>query len=99
MPGGILSQPTLVLNRNWQPIPNRDGGQGPGNGFQRNCSGSGPGDFSNIFLGRLVPDSPEDSDRFVQAVTFRLKAPEVVAAERIRPYAGQRGDVQSSQSV
>ena len=78
----MLQRPTLVLNRNWQPVNVATGGEGAGAGVERHGPRRRPGRLPAVHLGGLVEAAPRDGERFIQAVRFRLRVPEVVTLTR-----------------
>jgi 5-methylcytosine-specific restriction endonuclease McrA len=78
MPAGVLSHPTLVLNRNWQPIRIATVARALVMVFNGTARVVDPETFQTFTWGDWSRIHPRDGDRFVQAVTMRLKAPEVV---------------------
>ena len=78
MPAGVLSHPTLVLNRNWQPIRIATVARALVMVFNGTARVVDPETFQTFTWADWSRIHPRDGDRFVQAVTMRLKAPEVV---------------------
>ncbi len=78
MPAGVLSHPTLVLNRNWQPIRIATVARALVMVFNGTARVVDPETFQTFTWADWSRIRPRDDDRFVQGVTMRLKAPEVV---------------------
>jgi len=78
MPAGVLSHPTLVLNRNWQPIRIATVARALVMVFNGTARVVDPETFQTFTWADWSRIHPRDGDCFVQAVTMRLKAPEVV---------------------
>ena len=75
----VLQRPTLVLNRNWQPVNVATVARCAGAAVERVRPRGRSARLSALHLGRLVELRPRDDEPFIQAVRFRLRVPEVVA--------------------
>jgi len=79
---GVLQRPTLVLNRNWQPIHVATVARALVMVFQDTARVVDPEDFRTYTWADWSRMRPRDGEHFVQAVTMRLRVPEVVSLLR-----------------
>ena len=75
----ILEQPTLVLNRNWQPVHVATVGRALVLLWNESARVVDPEDFQLYTWEDWSKLKPSDGEPFIQAVKFRLRVPEVVA--------------------
>ncbi len=75
---GVLAYPTLVLNRNWQPIRIATVARALVMVFNGTARVVDPESFQTYSWADWSRIRPREGERFIQAVTMRLKAPEVV---------------------
>ncbi|GAB6164344.1 HNH endonuclease [Thermostilla marina] len=78
MPTGILQRPTLVLNRNWQPIHIATVARALVLVYQGTALVVDPDDYQTYTWRDWARLVPEDDDLFVQGVAWRIRVPEVV---------------------
>ena len=74
----VLERPTLVLNRNWQPVNVATVARALvllWNESARVVDRP----TTALHLGRLVEAAPRDGEAFIQAISMRLRVPEVIA--------------------
>jgi len=74
----ILERPTLVLNRNWQPIRVATVARALVLLWNETARVVDPADFQTYDWEDWSRLRPTDGEDFVQAVTIRLRAPEVI---------------------
>lgn len=79
---GVLAQPTLVLNRNWQPVRVATVARSLVMVFNGTALVVDPESFETYTWSDWSRVEPRDGERFVQAVTMRLRVPEVVTLTR-----------------
>ncbi len=82
MSATVLQHPTLVLNRNWQPVRVATVARALVMIFQGTARAVDPEDFQTYAWEDWSRLRPRKGDRFIQAVTMRLRAPEVVTLTR-----------------
>ncbi len=75
----VLEQPTLVLNRNWQPVHVATVERALVLLWNESARVVDPEDFQLYTWEDWSKLKPKDGEAFVQAVRFRLRVPEVVA--------------------
>lgn len=75
----ILQRPTLVLNRDWQPIHVATVARALVMVYQGTAVVVDPDDFSMYTWSDWTELAPVDGDPFIQSVSLRLRVPEVVA--------------------
>ena len=75
----VLEQPTLVLNRNWQPVHVATVERALVLLWNESARVVDPEDFQLYTWEDWSRLKPRDGEAFVQAVRFRLRVPEVVA--------------------
>ena len=74
----VLEHPTLVLNRNWQPVNVATVARALVLLWNESARVVDPARLPALHLGRLVAAAPERRRRFIQAVRMRLRVPEVI---------------------
>ena len=74
----VLRRPTLVLNRNWQPVRVATVARALVLLWNRTARVADPADYQTYDWTDWSRLRPRDEEPFVQAVRFRLRAPEVV---------------------
>jgi len=74
-----LQRPTLILNRNWQPIRVSTVARSLVLVWNDHARIVDPQDFQTYDWSDWTAMAPADGELFIQAVTFRLRVPEVVA--------------------
>ena len=74
----VLQRPTLVLNRNWQPVNVATVARALVLLWQRSARVVDPADYQTYTWEDWSGLGVRDGERFVQAVRFRLRVPEVV---------------------
>ncbi len=84
----ILQRPTLVLNRNWQPVNVATVARALVLLWNESARVVDPADYQLYTWEDWSKLRPRDGEPFIQAVRFRLRVPEVVALTRLRPAAG-----------
>lgn len=78
MAASVLQRPTLVLNRNWQPIHVSTVARTLVMLYAGTVRVVDPEDYQTYEWDDWSRMRPRDGEQFVQAVTLRLRAPEVV---------------------
>ena len=78
MTRNMLRQPTLVLNRNWQPVHVATVARALVMLFSRKARVVDPADYQTYTWADWSRLRPRQGERFIQAVTMRLRVPEVV---------------------
>src|SRR4051794_13912573 len=78
MPLNVLQRPTLVLNKNWQPVNVTTVARALVLVWNESALVVDPESFQLYDWNDWSGFVPRDSDLFIQAVTMRLKVPEVV---------------------
>jgi 5-methylcytosine-specific restriction endonuclease McrA len=79
MNGKVLNRPTLVLNRNWQPVNVTTVARALVMLWNESARVVDPADFQLLTWEDWSRLRPRDNERFIQAVRFRLRVPEVIA--------------------
>jgi 5-methylcytosine-specific restriction endonuclease McrA len=82
MVGAILQRPTLVLNRNWQPVNIATVARALTMLWNESARVVDPDDFRLYTWADWSRLLPQEGEPFIQAVTFRLRVPEVVTLTR-----------------
>jgi|GEM_PF-49573 len=87
---GVLQRPTLVLNRNWQPIHVATVARALVMVYQGTALVVDPEDFSTYSWSDWAQLAPADGESFIQGVSFRLRVPEVITLREFDrvPYSG-----------
>ncbi len=78
MTANILQRPTLVLNRNWQPVNVATVARALVLLWNELARVIDPTDYQTFDWNDWSKLRPADGDRFVQAIRFRVRVPEVV---------------------
>ena len=78
MSRGMLDNPTLVLNRNWLPVHVATVARALVLVFKGTAGVVDPQDFRTYTWSDWSRLRPRDGEPFIQAVTMRLRVPEVV---------------------
>jgi 5-methylcytosine-specific restriction endonuclease McrA len=73
-----LQRPTLVLNRNWQPVNVATVARALVLLWNESARVVDPADYQTFTWEDWAELRPRDGERFIQAVRFRLRVPEVV---------------------
>jgi 5-methylcytosine-specific restriction endonuclease McrA len=74
----VLQRPTLVLNRNWQPVNVATVARALVLLWNESARVVAPADYQTYTWEDWSRLRPRDGERFIQAVRFRLRVPEVV---------------------
>ena len=74
----VLQRPTLVLNRNWQPVNVATVARALTLLFNETARVVDPTDYQLYTWADWSKLCPRDGERFVQGVRFRLRVPEVI---------------------
>jgi 5-methylcytosine-specific restriction endonuclease McrA len=74
----VLDRPTLVLNRNWQPVNVASVSRALMMLWNESARVVDPDDFRLYAWADWARLKPRDDEPFIQAVTFRMRVPEVV---------------------
>src|SRR5262245_2772443 len=82
MPASILERPTLVLNRNWQPVNVATVARSLTMLWNESARVVDPDDFRLYSWAEWARLIPRDDEPFLQAVRFRLRVPEVLTLNR-----------------
>lgn len=82
MTASILQRPTLVLNRCWQPVNVATVARSLTMLWNESAQVVDPDDFRLYTWADWAALRPRDGEPFLQAVTFRLRVPEVVTLTR-----------------
>ena len=95
----VLEQPTLILNRNWQPVHVATVERALVLLWNESARVVDPEDFQLYTWEDWSRLKPRDGEAFVQAVRFRLRVPEVVGIDRLRSAPVRHSDLQPPQRV
>ena len=79
MTNSTLQRPTLVLNRNWQPVHVATVARALVMLWNTTARAVDPNDYQLYDWEDWSKLAPSDGEPFVQGVSFRLRAPEVIA--------------------
>ncbi len=82
MSSSVLDRPTLVLNRNWQPVNVAPVARALVMLWNEAARVVDPEDFRLYTWSDWSQLRPRDGEPFIQAVTFRLRVPEVLTLTR-----------------
>ena len=82
MTRSILQRPTLVLNRNWQPVNVATVARALVMLWREAARVVDPADFQLYTWADWSKLAPQEDERFVQAITMRLRVPEVVTLSK-----------------
>jgi 5-methylcytosine-specific restriction endonuclease McrA len=74
----VLQRPTLVLNRNWQPVNVATVARALVLLWNESARVVDPADYQTFTWEDWSKLRPGDDERFIQAVRFRLRVPEVI---------------------
>ena len=74
----MIDRPTLVLNRNWQPVNVASVARALTMLWNETARVVDPADYQTYDWQDWMKLRPSDGEQFIQAVTFRLRVPEVV---------------------
>ena len=75
----VLTRPTLVLNRNWQPVSVASVARSLTLAAGERARIVDPADFRQYAWADWARLIPKDDEPFIQAVAFRVRVPEVIA--------------------
>jgi 5-methylcytosine-specific restriction endonuclease McrA len=78
----ILERPTLVLNRNWQPVNIATVARALTMLWNESACVVDPDDFRTYSWSDWARLAPRDGEPFLRAVTFRMRVPEVLTLTR-----------------
>lgn len=78
----VLERPTLVLNRNWQPVNVATVARSLVMLWNEAARAVDPDDFRQYTWSDWAKFRPKDGEPFLQAVTFRMRVPEVLTLTR-----------------
>ena len=82
MVAAVLERPTLVLNRNWQPVGVATVARALVKVWNDTARIVDPADYQQYTWADWVELAPVDSDLFIQTQRLRLRVPEVVTLTR-----------------
>ncbi len=85
----IIERPTLVLNRNWQPVGVAPVARALVMVWNDSAQVVGVDDFRLFSWADWAKLVPGEDEPYVQAVRFRLRVPEVILAKALRSRADQ----------
>jgi hypothetical protein len=74
----VLQRPTLILNRNWQPVNVAPVARALVLLWNASARVVDPADYQTYTWEDWSRLCPKDGDRFIQAVRFRMRVPEVI---------------------
>ncbi|WP_169972912.1 HNH endonuclease [Tautonia rosea] len=86
MSAAVLDRPTLVLNRNWQPVNVASVSRALVMLWNESARVVDPDDFRLYDWADWARLKPRDDEPFIQAVTFRMRVPEVVTLSHYDRY-------------
>src|SRR5438445_8437508 len=78
MLGGVLDRPTLVLNRNWQPVRVATVARSLTMLWNESAHVVDPEDFQLYTWSDWARLAPREGEPFIRTVRFRLRVPEVL---------------------
>jgi 5-methylcytosine-specific restriction endonuclease McrA len=78
MVANVLQRPTLVLNRNWQPVNVATVARALVLLWNESARVVDPADYQTFDWNDWSELRPENGDAFVQAIRFRIRVPEVI---------------------
>ena len=93
----VLERPTLVLNRNWQPVNVATVARALVLLWNESARVVDPADYQLYTWADWSELRPRDGEPFIQAVRLRLRVPEVIALAELRPAADGRRELQPPQ--
>ena len=82
MPGAVLERPTLVLNKNWQPVHVATVARSLTMLWNEAAYVVNPDDFQLHTWADWARLAPREGEPFIRTVTFRLRVPEVLTLTR-----------------
>lgn len=82
MSASVLDRPTLVLNRNWQPVNVAPVARALTMLWNESAHVFDPEDYRLYSWSDWAALRPRDGEPFLQAVTFRLRVPEILTLTR-----------------
>jgi 5-methylcytosine-specific restriction endonuclease McrA len=82
MSGAVLERPTLVLNRNWQPVHVATVARSLTMLWNESAHVVDPDDFRLYNWADWARLAPRDGEPFIRTVRFRLRVPEVLTLTR-----------------
>jgi 5-methylcytosine-specific restriction endonuclease McrA len=82
MVGAVLERPTLVLNRNWQPVHVATVARSLTMLWNESAQVVDPEDFRLYNWADWARLAPRDGEPFIRTVTFRMRVPEVLTLTR-----------------
>ncbi len=94
-----LERPTLVLNRNWQPVNVATVARALVLLWNESARVVDPEDYQTYTWADWSQLRVRDGDPFIQAIRLRLRAPEVIVLGRLRSAAECCRELQPPQSV
>ena len=97
MNASVLQRPTLVLNRNWQPVNVATVARALVLLWNEAARVVDVADYQTFSWADWSKLRPRDDEAFVQAISMRLRVPEVVALSSYDRHAGDGSDVQPAQ--
>ena len=74
----VLQRPTLILNRNWQPVNVATVARALVLLWNESARVVDPADYQTYSWEDWAKLRPKDGERFIRAVRFRLRVPEVI---------------------
>ena len=78
MVASVLQRPTLVLNRNWQPVNVATVARALVLLWNESARAVDPADYQTFDWNDWSKLRPQDADVFVRAIRFRIRVPEVI---------------------
>lgn len=78
MAANVLQRPTLVLNRNWQPVNVATVARALVLLWNESARVVDPADYQTFDWNDWAKLRPKNGDAFVQAIRFRIRVPEVI---------------------
>jgi len=89
MTPNVLQQPTLVLNRNWQPVNVATVARALVLLWNESAQVVDPTDYQTFDWNDWLKQRPHEGEAFVRAIRFRVRVPEVVTLTKYdRPPTG-----------
>ena len=99
MNANVLERPTLVLNRNWQPVNVATVARALVLLWNEAARVVDVADYQTFSWNDWSKLRPSEGEAFVQAISMRLRVPEVIALVGLRPSADIGRDVQPTQHL
>lgn len=78
MVANVLNRPTLVLNRNWQAVNVASVSRALVLLWNESARVVDPADYQTYDWQQWAQQEPADGERYIQAVRFRMRVPEVI---------------------